>query len=165
MAGCLRSFSKRGFLVHIPPYYSEYALTTDQFGACLEPGANPPVDDFPIFKYWPAALSPWPHWRTRALGSRDCFDRTWGKAREFIEERRRSGEKRDCVADRLLDDYEEKGFPMSQHAVNMLFGEMIEGGAETTSSSLLTLVLALAINPQYQDKARKEIDAVCGTER
>ncbi|KAF2499912.1 putative cytochrome P450 oxidoreductase [Lophium mytilinum] len=135
------------------------------FGECLEPGANPPVDEFPIFKYWPARLTPWPNWQTRALGSRDCFDRIWGKAREFVEERRRSGVKRDCVADQLLDTYEAKGFPFSQHAVNMLLGEMVEGGAETTSSSLLTVVLALAINPQYQEKARKEIDAVCGTER
>lgn len=54
---------------------------------------------------------------------------------------------------------------MSQHAFNLLFGELMEAGADTTANQILTLVLALAKNPHVQAKARKELDAVCGTER
>lgn len=93
------------------------------------------------------------------------MDSIWAKARKMVEERRNLGDKRDSIADRLLDDYNANGYPMSQHAFDMLLGELVEGGAETTSSSVLTDILALARNPQIQEKARKEIDAVCGTER
>ncbi|OCL14884.1 cytochrome P450 [Glonium stellatum] len=132
------------------------------FGQALEPGANPPVDEFPFLKIWPTR---WSYWKKRAFASGAAMDAIWSKSRAFVEERRRRGEKRDCVADRLLDEYEEKGFPMTQHAFDNLLREMVEGGAETTSSSLLTLMLALAKNPHIQEKARKEIDAICGTDR
>ncbi|KAJ4233050.1 hypothetical protein NW759_001833 [Fusarium solani] len=44
-------------------------------------------------------------------------------------------------------------------------GEIIEGGADTTAAQLLTLILAFALHPEVQAKAREEIDVVCGTER
>jgi cytochrome P450 len=93
------------------------------------------------------------------------MDNIWREAREFVEKRRKTGVKRDCVADNLLDEYEANGSPFTQHAFDMLLGELVEGGAETTSSSLLTVVLALARNPAIQERAREEIDRVCGTER
>lgn len=93
------------------------------------------------------------------------MDSIWSKARKLVEERRALGDTRDCVADRLLEEYGKNGYPMTPHAFDMLLGELVEGGAETTSSSVLTVLLALARNPQIQEKARKEIDAVCGTTR
>jgi cytochrome P450 len=93
------------------------------------------------------------------------MDAIWGEARAFVEDRRKRGIKRDCIADKLLDEYEAKGSPFTQHAFDMLLGELVEGGAETTSSSLLTVVLALARNPAIQERARKEIDPICGTHR
>lgn len=54
---------------------------------------------------------------------------------------------------------------MSQPAFNNLLGELMEAGADTTANQILTIILALAKNPKIQEKARKEIDAVCGTER
>jgi cytochrome P450 len=93
------------------------------------------------------------------------MDAIWGEARAFVEDRRKRGIKRDCIADKLLDEYEVKGSPFTQHAFDMLLGELVEGGAETTSSSLLTVVLALARNPAIQERARKEIDPICGTHR
>lgn len=89
----------------------------------------------------------------------------WGKARKLVDERRARGDHRISLADRLLDEYTEKGFPMSQHAVDQLFGELVEGGAETTSSSMLTMTLALAKNPWVQAKAKEELDRVCGDDR
>ncbi|RSL94626.1 hypothetical protein CEP52_012536 [Fusarium oligoseptatum] len=90
-----------------------------------------------------------------------------GKARRRVKERRAKGEKRRCIIDTLLDEYEKKGWPSSipQHAFTNLLGGIIEGGADTTAAQLLTLILAFALYPEVQTKARKEIDAVCGTER
>jgi cytochrome P450 len=93
------------------------------------------------------------------------MDKIWSTALETVEKRRSTGDVRECIADRLIDEYNEKGYPFSRHAFMMLLGEMCEGGAETTSSSMLTMILAITKYPEVQRKARLQIDAVCGTER
>ncbi|CAI4218720.1 unnamed protein product [Parascedosporium putredinis] len=101
----------------------------------------------------------------RAFHMRDYMDRTWGNARRLVEERRSRGDARSCMIDDKLDEYAKKGWPMSDVAFNNLFGELMEAGADTTANQILTLILALAMNPQIQVRARAELDAVCGTER
>jgi cytochrome P450 len=44
-------------------------------------------------------------------------------------------------------------------------GELVEGGADTTAAQILTLILAFAMYPKVQEKARKEIDLCCGSDR
>lgn len=104
-------------------------------------------------------------WKKRAYRMRQRMDAVWGKARQLVEERRARDDKRECMIDMKLDDYNKNGWPMSQHAFNNLFGELMEAGADTTANQILTLILALAKYPKVQEKARKEIDAVCGTKR
>lgn len=133
-----------------------------QRSTCLEPGANPPVDQFPFLKYIPERFA---LWKARARDSKEWTEKIWGDARERVEKRRARGDKRDCLADVLLDDYDKNGFPMSQTEFNLLLGEMIEGGADTSSAAIATLLLALAKNPDIQKKAQMEIDRVCNRER
>jgi cytochrome P450 len=130
----------------------------------MEPGANPPVDVFKFLQYIPSSFA---FWKRRAIDAGKTMDDTWGEARRRVEERRAKGERRKCIIDTLLDDYDKKGWPSSirQHAFTNLMGEIIEGGADTTAAQLLTLILAFALHPEVQVKARKEIDMVCGTER
>ena len=128
----------------------------------MEPGANPPVDEFPFLQYMPAVTA---FWKRRAIDAGKTMDSVWTTARQRVEDRRTKGERRNCIIDNLLDQYEISGWPLSQHGFNNLMGELIEGGADTTSAQLLTLILAFALHPDVQTKARAEIDAVCGTER
>jgi cytochrome P450 len=93
------------------------------------------------------------------------MDNVWGTARQMVDERRSKGDKRECMIDLKLDEYNKNGWPLSQHGFNNLFGELMEAGTDTTANQILTLILALAKNPEIQEKARKEIDAVCGDER
>ena len=44
-------------------------------------------------------------------------------------------------------------------------GNLIEGGADTTSAFLQTLVLALVNFPDVQARAQEELDSVLGNER
>lgn len=104
-------------------------------------------------------------WKRRARKAGKSMHEIWTKARRLVDDRRSIGDHRVSLADKLLDEYQEKGFPMSQHALDQLFGELVEGGAETTSSSMLTMILALAKNPWVQEKARKQMDQVCGSDR
>ncbi|KAI8265271.1 Cytochrome P450 monooxygenase yanC [Colletotrichum sp. SAR11_239] len=125
--------------------------------ASMEPGANPPVDVFTFLRHIPASFA---YWKRRAIDAGKTMDETWSTARRLVEERRAHGEKRNCIIDGLLDEYEQKGWPasISQHAFTNLMGEIIEGGADTTAAQLLTLILAFALHPEIQRKAQAEID-------
>jgi cytochrome P450 len=120
------------------------------------------VDEYPFLKLVPERFA---FWKRRARTAGKSMHAIWTKARRLVDERRARGDHRISLADRLLDEYSEKGFPMSQHALDQLFGELVEGGAETTSSSMLTMTLALAKNPWVQQKAKEQLDEVCGNQR
>ncbi|TVY56444.1 Cytochrome P450 monooxygenase patI [Lachnellula cervina] len=146
--------------------YGQRGATPDNFWAkwteAMEPGANPPVDEFPFLKMIPASMAAW---KRRGISAGKVMDGVWGKARQIINDRRARGERRNCIIDNLLDDYEKKGSPFTEHSFNNLMGEVVEGGADTTSAQLLTLILAFATNPRVQERARQEIDACCGSDR
>lgn len=127
----------------------------------MEPGANPPVDEFPILKWIPLRLA---HWKRRAIQAGQTMDQTWAEAVRRVKKRRDQGFYRDCITDNLLDQWKD-GMPMSQHSFNNLVGELVEGAADTTAAQLLTLVMAFAKYPEVQKRAQKEIDDVCGTKR
>ncbi|OAG35989.1 hypothetical protein AYO21_09849 [Fonsecaea monophora] len=127
--------------------------------------ARYPLDEFPVLKYLPEFLCPW---KTRAKYAGTVMHNIWSEARRRVDERRKRGDIRTSLgslADKLLDEYTEKGSPLSKQELDHFFGLLVEGGAETTSSTMLTLVLCLAMNPHVQAKAQRELDAVCGTER
>lgn len=134
-------------------------LTSIQFNGILEPGAQPPVEEIPFLWYLPG------QWKTKLKESKRLRKEMWAKARSIVDKRREAGDKRECLVDQKLDEFEAKGWPMPEWIWNEFMGKTIEGGAETTSNQLLTLVLALAAYPAVQVKARKEIDAACGTDR
>lgn len=95
------------------------------------------------------------------------MDDTWGSFRERVDARRARGERRNSIIDEVLDEFKAKGWPQgfSQHALNNLMGEIVEGGSDTTASLLMTIVQLLAVHPEVQARARVELDLVCGTER
>lgn len=128
----------------------------------MEPGASPPADVYGIFKLIPNSMA---IWKRRAINAGKAMDEAWSEARKFVDKRRATGERRECIADQLMDEYEQKGWPFSEHSFNNLLGELVEGAADTTASHISTLILAFALNPQVQAKARAEIDRVCGVDR
>ena len=143
----------------------------------IEPGANPPVDQAPWMWYLPGK------WKTRAHHVRSLMDTTWSRARAMVEKRRSDGDIRDSIIDMKLAEYEKNGWPMTQYAFNNLFGEFLEAGADSkpvfthpcnnngeanvlaTANMLLTIILAITKFPEVQEKARKELDEVCGKDR
>ncbi|KAH6972758.1 putative cytochrome P450 oxidoreductase [Ilyonectria sp. MPI-CAGE-AT-0026] len=140
-------------------WFKDVSKMIEKWLEAIEPGANPPIDLIPALWYLPGK------WKTRAYEMRDHMDSIWGHARKLVNERRDRGDMRECMIDLKLDEYNKNGWPMTDHAFNNLFGELMEAGADTTANQILTLILALAKNPQIQAKARVELDAVCGTER
>ncbi|EUC67612.1 cytochrome P450 family oxidoreductase, putative [Rhizoctonia solani AG-3 Rhs1AP] len=126
----------------------------------LTPGALPPVDFLPFLKWVPRPLAKWKDYcdETRKR-QRDLY---FGLLRE-TEERVANGHENGSFMEEVLARQEE--FGMSRELVGYLGGVMIEGGSDTTSSWLQSLVLALAAFPDAQRKAQDEIDKVVGADR
>lgn len=134
----------------------------DNYSASLEPGANPPVDEFPFLKYIPSRFA---YWKRRAKGSYKCMDDTWTEARRRVQERRAKGKKRLSIIDSILDGEKHGDLQVTDKQLNHFLGVLVEGGADTTASATLTSIMHLALHPEVQQKARVELDAVCGTDR
>lgn len=92
------------------------------------------------------------------------MDTTWNSARTYLDKRRSQHDIRNCIADRLLDN-PEYARKMTDQQVNHFLGVLVEGGSDTTSSSILTVIACLARSPEHQVIAQKELDARCGNER
>lgn len=120
------------------------------------------MDEYPLLKYVPESWAPW---KARARKAGTNKHDVWLKARRMIDARRSRGDKRDCIADKLIEDFNNGKLPYSEDELNRFIGVILEAGAETTSSTLQTLILCLALHPEVQEKARQELDAVCGSDR
>jgi cytochrome P450 len=134
----------------------------DNYSASLEPGANPPVDEFPFLKYIPEFFA---SWKKRAKGSYKCMDDTWNEARRRVDATRAKGIRRDAIIDSILDGEKHSDLDVTDKQLNHFLGVIVEGGADTTASATLTSMMYLALHPEFQEKARQQLDAVCGTTR
>ncbi|CAE6376736.1 unnamed protein product [Rhizoctonia solani] len=126
----------------------------------LTPGSLPPIDFLPFLKWMPRPLARW----------KDTCDEIRRRQRNLYlgllretEERIASGYENGCFMEEALARRAE--FGMSWELVGYLGGVMIEGGSDTVSSWLQSLVLALAAFPEVQKKAQDEIDKVVGADR
>lgn len=135
---------------------------SDAFFHGITPGAYPPVDQFPILKYLPDIVSPW---RPRAKQLKERIESFWADARRRLDERRGKGDKRDSIADTLLDGTMSFEAPLTDRQFNDYLGFLIAAGSDTTGGSLLTSIRYLAGHPQVQKKAQAEIDNTCGVDR
>ncbi|KAF2125588.1 cytochrome P450 oxidoreductase-like protein [Dothidotthia symphoricarpi CBS 119687] len=146
--------------------FGNRASSWDSFWAQLtkavEPGSYLPVDQFPFLGLIPDRWSPA---RQLAKETYRIGTGTWTEARERVETRRSKGDKRDSLIDRILDEKVKFDVPLNDTQFNNLLGAVHMGASDTTATSTLTTILYLAKNPEVQEKARVELDRVCGTSR
>ncbi|KAK2611835.1 hypothetical protein N8I77_005156 [Diaporthe amygdali] len=126
------------------------------------PGSYLPVDQFPILKLLPDRLI---MGRQRAKDFYVTMTGVWKDARERVDKRRSAGYKRESLMDRILDGEIKSDVPLSYSGLNNLLGGVHMAAADTTATAILTTILFLAKHPEFQEKARVELDRVCGTER
>jgi len=126
----------------------------------LEPGAHPPVDLIPILKYIPEYWAPW---KKLCKEVRDKQRALYFGLLDDCEQRMSKGMSNGCYMESVIQRQVE--FGMSRDLVAYLGGVLIEGGSDTTSSFLQSLVLALVAFPEVQTKAQEELDRVVGDHR
>ncbi|KAH7072514.1 putative cytochrome P450 oxidoreductase [Paraphoma chrysanthemicola] len=134
----------------------------ETFSRAFEAGAMPPFDEFPFLKWIPNSIAPW---GKKIREARESMW-VWDESRKRLDARRALGERRNCVGDEILDSIDKKkDLGITDYGITLTFGEFVGGGADTTASQLQSLILAFAKYPEVQEKARTQIDAVCGTRR
>ncbi|KAI5456084.1 cytochrome P450 [Mariannaea sp. PMI_226] len=152
-------FGQRGASFQSPKVQALYHVQ-DRFTGILEPGATPPVDAFPILKWLPDFLSPWKR------EAREIRQEQRALYFKLLEETRAKVQRRDttgCFMERMLQDQQKQG--LSDEHVAYQGGILMEAGSDTTSSTLLSFILAMTQHPEILNKAQQEVDQVCGVER
>lgn len=131
--------------------------------AALSPGTYLPTEQFPILKWIPKK---WLASTRRAQEGFDIPTRIWTRARQHIEARRNHGDKRESLMDDLLEDESIKLDPAFQGTKLANFvGALMQAAAETSALTMRTSIMFLATHPSVQEKAQKELDALCGVRR
>ncbi|KAI1872951.1 uncharacterized protein JN550_003825 [Neoarthrinium moseri] len=69
----------------------------------------------------------------------------------------------DNLSKRLIADQEELG--ITDKEIGSITGNLIGGGVDTTSSSIISFILAMCVFPEAQRRAQDEIDRVIGRDR
>ncbi|KAK7019954.1 putative cytochrome P450 [Favolaschia claudopus] len=126
----------------------------------LEPGSTPPIDLIPILKYIPER---WAKWKQDCAKTRKMQRKVYFGLLDETKERVDQGEENGCFMEEILVREVELG--MNREMTGYLGGVLIEGGSDTTSSYLQSLILALVAYPDAQRKAQEEIDRVVGSHR
>lgn len=125
-----------------------------------EVGATPPVDDFPILQYLPQFLVS--NWRTRSEEVGAMMKSLYKDFTGRVEARQRKGIIRDSLMDKVLQEQEKGDDKLTENELLFLGGVLIEGGSDTSSSLLSTLIQALSHFRDVQAKIHAELDKVFG---
>ena len=138
------------------------SLILSQINPVIETGSYLPIEQFPILKYIP---DQWAPSKQRAKVCYTEVTKVWTEARLRVAARRKNGDERDSLADKMMSGSVKSDVPLTDDQFSNFFGSLHQGAADTTMSAILTNILFLAKYPWVQEKARAELDRVCGTER
>ncbi|KAJ7359864.1 cytochrome P450 [Mycena albidolilacea] len=148
----------------VPQYETKeitgYIAVMHKWSALLEPGAVPPVDAIPILKRIPER---WAKWKRDCKRVRDLQRARYFRLVEETRERMRRNQHNGSFMEDVLERQAELG--MDDEMTSWFGGTLLEGGTDTTTSYLQSLVLALVAYPEAQKKAHEEIDRVVGEHR
>ncbi|KAJ5706838.1 hypothetical protein N7488_006639 [Penicillium malachiteum] len=132
----------------------------ERFTGILEPGSTPPIDAFPFLRSLPEFMSPWKKEAKEIRLEQSVL--YYGLLNE-TKARLSQKNLQPCFMEKLLASQERDGF--TDEHLAYLGGVLMEGGSDTTSSTLLAFVLAMASHPHVLRKAQEELDRVCGNTR
>ncbi|KAF2636135.1 cytochrome P450 oxidoreductase, partial [Massarina eburnea CBS 473.64] len=133
----------------------------EKWSLVLEVGATPAVDSFVLLRLLPQCLLG--NWKNRALEVERLMKSLYSDVLNKVKQRRREGIQRNSFMDSVLDTQEK--LALSENQMVFLGGVLMEGGSDTSSSLILSLIQAMTKYPEVQARAHAEIDAVVGSDR
>ncbi|KAF2498985.1 cytochrome p450 monooxygenase [Lophium mytilinum] len=134
--------------------------TVETWGVVSASGVAQVADLYPIVQKLPHFLVPTVSQakKVHEVG-RELYTGHWLKAKQGLKD----GTGLPCFCNDLL--LAQKSEELSDEAVGYIVGSLLEGGSDTTSSTLYAFVLAMMVWPEVQKKAQEEIDRVVGPDR
>ncbi|EZF75465.1 hypothetical protein H105_02979 [Trichophyton soudanense CBS 452.61] len=144
------------------PHMRHLYAVLDGISEIFEPGATPPIDIFPFLAWLPESL--FNNWKSRAREVAQTMDKVYGPLVDRVLKRRESGSQfRESYLDMVLDQQDK--LQLTRHEIDLMVGNLLEGGSDTTSIMTIAFIQAMALYPDVQKEAQKEIDAIIGEER
>ena len=134
----------------------------DGLSEIFEPGATTLLDVFPWLRWFPERFVR--RWRSRAQGVARTMDAIYRPLVDQVIERRRHGRNQTVTSylDSVLD--QQKELRLTRHEIELMVGNLLEGGSDTLSTMLIAFIQAMALYPAVQLTAHAEIDAVIGAD-
>ncbi|KAF9032832.1 cytochrome P450 [Hymenopellis radicata] len=144
------------------PDVAQFFKTMAQLEHILSPGVFPPIDLIPVLKFIPKRLAPWiPAARAlqkeRELIHRKMYADVQRRSQKRMEEEKGEEGNTRCFLETVNNQPE-----LDQEFVSYTALVSIDGGSDSSSSLLLSIILALASNPIQQERAWRELDSVVG---
>ncbi|KAI9926209.1 hypothetical protein MW887_004672 [Aspergillus wentii] len=105
------------------------------------------------------------YWKSRSANLAQTMDSVYGPLVDRVLSRRAKAEctKGESYLDMIFDQQEK--LQLTRHEIDLMLGNLLEGGSETTSITTITFIQAMALYPEAQKEAQKAIDDVIGSER
>ncbi|KAF4552552.1 Cytochrome P450-like protein 10 [Elsinoe fawcettii] len=132
----------------------------DQQTRINEIGGAPAVDALPILKWLPDRFVPWRVWAKSI--HREYRSMLFALVEDSIQNSKKP-DAPDCFLAKMLRE-QEKNKLDEEHAA-YLAGTFIEAGSDTTASTLLFFLQAMATHPRVLEACQSEVDRICGTQR
>ncbi|KAF9018357.1 cytochrome P450 [Hymenopellis radicata] len=130
-----------------------------KFDAMIHMSSPGPMDLIPVLKYLPSFLAPWKAACCEINTHRVELCSKWSNQVKVRSEKRTHGEDEDCFMDWIHRTQPQ----LNEDLVSTMSLSVLDGGSDTTSAFLSTVILALASNPEHQKRAFEEIDSILGS--
>ncbi|KAH9936920.1 cytochrome P450 [Amylocystis lapponica] len=124
------------------------------------------VDFFPVLKHIPTWM-PGAGFKRDAARVRKSVNKMLDTPFDMVKDAIMSGTARPSLVATLLEETSAHGGPTPQDETEIkgATGSLYGAGTETTSTVLLTFILAMVLHPEVLWKAQQELDRVVGNER
>ncbi|KIK54688.1 hypothetical protein GYMLUDRAFT_99986 [Collybiopsis luxurians FD-317 M1] len=141
-------------------YITHAEATMHVIGDAMVPGAFF-CDLIPMMKYLPS----WVPFQVKAAEGRAMIERMVQKPFDHVKQTIADYTASPSLAHDLLVTMGSEDRTAYEHSVKWATGSMYGAGGETTYATILTFMLAMALNPDKQKLAQAEVDRVVGSDR
>ncbi|EXJ73906.1 uncharacterized protein A1O5_02200 [Cladophialophora psammophila CBS 110553] len=138
------------------PDVVELFETLELFLENQQPGVNI-VDAFPVLDRLPKRLQ-W--WRPRGERIFEKTKKVYAREEERLRRKMKEGNQKECFGTAFLQTKEVAGMSETQRL--FVFGTLMEAGSDTSRVTLGQIIAGAATYPDWVERARVQLDAVCG---